>query len=237
MISSDSQHAYRAARTLLVLLLLSGLLFALWDAINFDSDISRIWGNHTGFVLKTHPVWGVTIYKAERLIGWAALALLTYLTVKPPKYLMALHRMPKHRRFWMLAAVLLAVFLIQILKRTSLTSCPWDYQIFGGIAQDVSHWRFGVRDGGPGHCFPAGHPSTGFAFLAVPAFLSLNSPRLSAWVVLIVLSYGALLGLTQVVRGAHYVSHALWSAWWCGAVACGCVWLALALEKRSLFSR
>lgn len=222
----------RMARALLWLLLGSGLLFALWDFANLDNSMSSQWGNHSGFALKEHPFWGVTAYKIERLLGWSCMAVLVWMVLKPPAYAAAFHKMAKHRRYAMLAAVICALLLIQFLKRRSLTSCPWDYQVFGGIAQDISHWRFGQRDGGPGHCFPAGHPSAGFAFLAVPAFVLLSSPRLAAWLAAVVLSLGGLLGLTQVARGAHFVSHVLWSAWWCAAVACMAVWVCLAWERR-----
>ena len=41
---------------------------------------------------------------------------------------------------------------------------------------------------------------------------------------------GLLLGLAQQVRGAHYMSHTLWTAWFCWATAAGLdlgfTWLA-----------
>lgn len=218
---------------LLVRLAISGALFISWDVLNLDNAVSNIWGNSAGFALKEHAFWGVTVYKTERVMGWACLALLLWMVFKPPAFATVFQAMPRHRRWLMLAGVIMALLLIQWLKWRSLSSCPWDYQIYGGIAQDISHWRFGMRDGGPGHCFPAGHPSAGFAFLAVPAFVMLSSPRLAAWLAAAAISLGSLLGLTQIARGAHFVSHVMWSAWWCAAVATAAVWLCLAWEKRT----
>jgi membrane-associated PAP2 superfamily phosphatase len=213
------------------LLLVSALAFIGWDLLGLDNAVSKLWGSTQGFALKNDPLWGSHIYKLERLIGWACMTALVWMVFKPPASVTTFYLMPKHQRGFMLAAVIAALLLIQFLKRHSLTSCPWDYQLFGGIAQDVSHWRFGLRDGGPGHCFPAGHPSAGFAFLAVPAFVMLASPRHASVLFAAVLALGGLLGFTQVTRGAHFVSHVLWSAWWCGAVACLAVALAFAWQR------
>lgn len=223
---------HRVAIRLFTLLVCSGLLFVAWDVINLDNTVSHLWGSAAGFALKDHAFWGVTVYKIERMVGWACMALLLWMVLKPPAFASVFQSMSLHRRWLMLAGVIVALLLIQWLKRHSLTSCPWDYQIYGGIAQDVSHWRFGLRDGGPGHCFPAGHPSAGFAFLAVPAFVALSSPRWAVWLAAAALGLGCLLGFTQIARGAHFVSHVLWSAWWCAAVACAFVGLCVAWEMR-----
>ena len=224
----EHQHALV---TLLGLLLLSALVFALWDVMNLDNAVSSYWGNKSGFALKEHAFWGYAIYYIQRLIGWACMAVLLWIVFKPPAFAPVFQIMPRHRRWFMLAGVIVALLVIQLLKRRSLTSCPWEYQMFGGIAQDISHWRFGVKDGGPGHCFPAGHPSAGFAFFAVPVFLLLSAPRLAAQLAIAALGLGAMLGLTQIARGAHFVSHVLWSAWWCAAAACALLALCLALER------
>ncbi len=227
---SAHKQAWRGVLVLLGTLLVCAIAFAMWDVLQLDNSVSGYWGNSTGFALKEHAFWGVAIYKFERALGWVCMLLLLWMVFKPPMAALAFHSLPQHRRWFMLAAVIAALLLIQWFKRRSLTSCPWDYQVFGGIAQDISHWRFGQPDGGPGHCFPAGHPSAGFAFLAVPIFLMLSSPRFATWLSLAALAMGAILGLTQIARGAHFVSHVLWSAWWCAAAALMMLVVCLAWE-------
>ena len=228
---------YRAAWPSLALLFFLGGISLFWDALNFDNAVSSYWGNAAGFPLKVDEFWGVAVYKAQRLLGWVCMALLVWMVCKPPSFATSFQRMPPQRRWFMLAGVIAASLLIQWLKWRSLTSCPWDYQIFGGIAQDISHWRFGQHDGGPGRCFPAGHPSAGFAFLAVPVFLSLHSRRQAIWLAVAAMSVGGLLGLTQITRGAHFVSHVLWSAWWCAAAACVMLLICLAWEQHGVRQR
>ncbi|MEY4564968.1 MAG: hypothetical protein RLZZ618_4245 [Pseudomonadota bacterium] len=113
---------------------------------------------------------------------------------------------------------LLASLAVAALKSISTSSSPWDLQAFGGVAQHVSHWRWGVLDGGSGHCFPAGHASTGFAFIG-GFFVFRGSPQVSRRWLACALIAGLLFGLGQQVRGAHFMSHTLWSGWGCFSVA------------------
>jgi membrane-associated PAP2 superfamily phosphatase len=79
----------------------------------------------------------------------------------------------------------------------------------------------GGSDGGSGGCFPAGHASTGFAFLGgYFAYRGSEPGRARAWLVG-GLTAGLVLGLTQQMRGAHFMSHTLWSGWVCWCVAWG----------------
>ena len=56
------------------------------------------------------------------------------------------------------------LLLVNALKHSSQTSCPWDLAAFGGLADLSLALGLGPRDGGPGHCFPAGHASAGVRF-------------------------------------------------------------------------
>ena len=70
-----------------------------------------------------------------------------------------------------------------------------------------------MRDGGSGRCFSSGHATKGFAFLT-QFFLwrPFNRRRARLWLTAAML-FGLAMGALQVVRGAHYVSHVLWTAW------------------------
>jgi membrane-associated PAP2 superfamily phosphatase len=115
---------------------------------------------------------------------------------------------------WVLVT-LACLLLVPALKRVSDTSCPWDLQAFGGVANYVLHWQFGVADGGPGRCFPSGHALAAFAFISGWFALRSHAPRAARMWLLGVLAFGALFGGAQLLRGAHYPSHTLWSAWIC----------------------
>ena len=134
-----------------------------WDASALDLPLARWFGTAQGFAL-THDWWLQNVlHTGARQAAWALLLALVVMVWRP---LGPLRALPKADRAGLVFGILLAALVVQVLKRSSLTSCPWDLQAFGGTARYVSHWRWGVADGGGGHCFPAGHASTAFAFLA-----------------------------------------------------------------------
>jgi membrane-associated PAP2 superfamily phosphatase len=59
----------------------------------------------------------------------------------------------------------------------------------------------------------------GYAWLCVGLALYAASSRLAAGWTRTVLAVGTALGLVQVLRGAHFLSHVLWSAWTAWAIA------------------
>jgi membrane-associated PAP2 superfamily phosphatase len=107
------------------------------------------------------------------------------------------------------------VVLAPAIKRVSLSSCPYELAEFGGLAQYVSHWRWGVADGGPGHCFPSGHAVSAFGFFGLYFMWRWQAPRRARAMLVAVLLTGLLFGAAQLARGAHYPSHTLWTAWLC----------------------
>ncbi len=129
-----------------------------------------------------------------------------------PSYVLLLHEVPRALSMAALLALAWGAWRPWGFLR------PWDLAEFGGVAHYVSHWIWGVRDGGPGHCFPAGHASAGFGYVAGWFVLRRAVPRLATGWLLASLVLGCALGLSQQVRGAHYMSHTLWTAWFCWAL-------------------
>jgi membrane-associated PAP2 superfamily phosphatase len=190
------------------------LLFG-WDWVGADLAVARWFGSASGFVLR--EVWWTRglLHEGGRWLAWAVLLVLVVGIWRPLPAFAGLTR--RERVGWVLLT-LAAVLLVPAIKRVSLTSCPWDLAEFGGVAQYVSHWRWGVGDGGAGHCFPSGHAAGAFAFLS--GYFVLR-PREAQWArrwLIGVLVVGALFGTAQLVRGAHYPSHTLWTAWLCWAI-------------------
>ena len=66
---------------------------------------------------------------------------------------------------------------------------------------------------GVGGCFPAAHPLSGYAWLAVGFALYFGDRRRSWQSWALAFGLGTLFGVVQIARGAHFLSHVLWSAW------------------------
>lgn len=197
-------------RLALVLLPLVPLL--LWDASGLDLPLARLFGSAQGFAWRSHPSYVLLLHEVPRALSMAALLALAWGAWRPWGFLRTMGAADRRQLAF---SVALAMLSITALKRLATTSCPWDLAEFGGVAHYVSHWIWGVRDGGPGHCFPAGHASAGFGYVAGWFVLRRAVPRLATGWLLASLVLGCALGLSQQVRGAHYMSHTLWSAWAC----------------------
>lgn len=212
-----AQQSLRTRWLLLTLALLA--LVLLWDASGLDLAVMRLWGTEQGFALKQHPLLSRWLHTRGQQ---AAVGLYLFLLVMVGWPLGPWRGLQRRERAQALIAVTLSLLTISTLKHFSLTSCPWDLDVFGGPAHHVSHWAWGTPDGGGGQCFPGGHASSAFGFLAMALpFLQSNDPRLQRtgrrWLLMVVL-LGLVFGLTQTLRGAHYPSHTLWTAWICWSV-------------------
>lgn len=209
-----------AARSLLAVA--AGLVVLLaWDASGLDLRVMRLVGGSEGFALREHWFTTQVIHQGGRALSWAVVGFILLANLWP-RVLPALTR--RERSAW-LGITLLCLAVVSVVKRVSLTSCPWDLTEFGGSASYVSHWAFGLQDGGGGHCFPSGHASAAFAFLSGGWLLARAYPRLARVWLCSVIGLGVVYGLGQMLRGAHYPSHTMWTAWICWAVTVGAVLL------------
>jgi membrane-associated PAP2 superfamily phosphatase len=190
--------------------IIAGLLLLAWDASGLDLRVISAWGSPHGFAW--HDQWFArdVLHQGGRLLAGVVLCVWFATLLRNPRW--APPRSASALWFSVTAASLLAV---PALKAVSTTSCPSELQMFGGVARYVSHWSFGVSDGGPGHCFPSGHATAGFAFVSLYFLFRRWRPPAAPWVLLAVCGIGLLFGWAQMVRGAHYPSHTLWSAWLC----------------------
>ncbi len=193
-------------------------LLLAWDASGLDLQMAAWFGSPQGFALKDDWLFSAVLHEGGRYAAWA-FVLGSSLMVWWP--LGVFKRIDASRRLQLVASALAAVLAINVLKAFSKTSCPWDLAEFGRNARYVSHWAWGTFDGGSGRCFPAGHASAGFAFLAGYFAFASDAPRVArAWLAAALLA-GLFFGIAQQVRGAHFMSHTLWSGWVCWCVAVG----------------
>lgn len=209
---------------------LSLLFLIVWDVSGIDIHAARLFGSDRGFAWRDSWLTASLLHSGGRWLAWSLAAALIVVALRTP--VSGPGRPNRRQRFGWLGMMLLCAVAVPALKQLSATSCPWDLAEFGGAARHLSHWRLGVRDGGPGHCFPSGHAVAGFAFFGM-YFLwrDHDRARSRAWLSG-VFAAGAVFGAAQLMRGAHYPSHTLWSAWICWTLCAGAAWLAAARNRR-----
>ena len=130
-------------------------------------------------------------------------------------------RSERRRLGWVWVGIGLASLAVSLLKQTSIHHCPWDIVDYGGYAPHLELFDRLPEGIKAGRCFPGGHASGGFALMALYFGLRDDYPRWAAAGLLFGLALGGVMGWGQTMRGAHFLSHTLWSAW--------VVWLVLLL--------
>ncbi|WP_288379956.1 phosphatase PAP2 family protein [uncultured Massilia sp.] len=122
-------------------------------------------------------------------------------------------------------SALLVPSAISLIKQNSSAHCPWDLARYGGAEPYVRLFDALPANVLPGHCFPAGHASSALWLVALAVLWLPGSPQRAWRAGGAGLSAGLFLGWMQQLRGAHFLSHTLWSAW----IACAIVLLLVVL--------
>ena len=222
MISPALPRAFSSEATSVKLLSWTVMVLAcvvLWDMGGLDVPMAHWFGNSHGFALQNDWFMVNVAHEGARRLAWVIVLGLSLMIWWP---LGLLQKVPYSRRVQLVVGALLSLIVMALMKRISATSCPWDISDFGGVGHYVSHWAWGVTDGGGGHCFPAGHASAGFAFISGYFALRHNLPRAARIWLAAALVAGFALGLAQQMRGAHFMSHTLWTAWLCWTASWFC---------------
>jgi membrane-associated PAP2 superfamily phosphatase len=117
------------------------------------------------------------------------------------------------------ASAVLVPLVVSLLKQNSASHCPWDLARYGGAEPYVP--LFGILPPGvaPGHCLPAGHASSVLWLVSLAALWLPDEPRKAALAAALALALGFAAGWMQQMRGAHFLTHTLWSVW----IACAIV--------------
>ncbi|MCP5143154.1 MAG: phosphatase PAP2 family protein [Gammaproteobacteria bacterium] len=116
----------------------------------------------------------------------------------------------------------LGALSVSVGKQISNTDCPWDLSAYGGSLPHVLLFEDKPDDLPRGRCFPGGHSSSGFALFGL-YFVAVMRGARRAWPWLLpALLVGGTFSVAQWIRGAHFPSHDLISAWLCWMAALLC---------------
>ncbi len=118
----------------------------------------------------------------------------------------------RHRKSlcYLMLATAGSSLLVSVLKSSLAVSCPWEFARYGGSLSYNNVIEQIVLHNGKG-CFPAGHASAGYAWMAL-YFFGLSYQSAWRWFGLIIpLAAGVVFGIVQQIRGAHFISHDVWT--------------------------
>lgn len=114
--------------------------------------------------------------------------------------------------FIMLLSIIFVPLIVASAKYITNVYCPYQLDIFNGsypfvrILDAYPDWFVQPK---PGRCFPAGHATAGFAFMALYYCFQTRRNRLLG--LMAGTSLGLIAGTYQMLRGQHFLTHTLFS--------------------------
>lgn len=116
----------------------------------------------------------------------------------------------RHLSFLFLASICGPIIII-LLKSSTHIYCPWSLSLFGGDKPYVRLFDYASKSLKVGYCFPGAHAGTGFAFVSIYFFLFAVKQEYKVYGLVFGLILGGAFGVAQEMRGAHFLSHDVFS--------------------------
>lgn len=122
-------------------------------------------------------------------------------------------------------AIGIGICLVAVGRGLSGRHCPWSVERYGGPVPYTRLFEGNPPGANNGHCFPAVHAAGGFSLMAI--YFALRDRRIKIARAGLATGFvlGTIYGYAQMARGAHFFSHAVWSAAICWFSALGLYWI------------
>ncbi|PPD52404.1 MAG: hypothetical protein CTY10_09460 [Methylotenera sp.] len=184
------------------------LIAPYFDVVNQQFSLKNTWLLKT--VLHTGLKYGLIFVALSALLVGVIGSL--YIPLKPYQ----------QRLFWVFALMLVSTSAVSLLKHHSMHGCPNDLMQYGGHLPSLQLFDAQPVGVAMGKCFPGGHASGGFALMAFYFAFRDVKPKFARSMLMLSLTLGFVMGWSQMMRGEHFLSHNLWSAWvvWATCLAC-----------------
>lgn len=188
--------------TLSFILLL--LIFPVGGAL--DQSIIQPWvGVHGTFPLRND--WSLAVLNHRYIKNILIAVYVFYLVAWVGSFKVPSLKAQRFELGYFFFVAILSTAVIGLIKSQSAHACPWNMNV---PTAESFIWNFSAIHG---HCFPGGHASTGFALMTGFFAYRISNPRRAYFFLIAGLIIGFGFGWAQMMRGAHFLSHNLWTAW------------------------
>jgi len=173
------------------------------------------WDGKAWLIPHDHPLGDALAYRGPKalIIIWAVLLILAAVFA----------RRVRMRALFVLACLAVVPVVATQLRAVTNMATPLELKTYGGVCEPLL--LFEPKPAGyPSHAFPAGHASGGFALMGLYWILGTRRWRGLA----LGLGVGSWMGLYQIARGEHFLSHTLATAVLAWLLCAG---LALAMKR------
>ncbi|MDP5036068.1 MAG: phosphatase PAP2 family protein [Alishewanella sp.] len=181
------------------------------------------------WLLRDHWLTQTVLHEGARSLNYILVLAVLLTTLY---YGLQATRYPTKARAYAALSLSLATsfFIVAYLKTITNVACPWDLLAFGGSEPYIHYLQIKPSFLPYHRCFPAGHASVGFAWVALYFFFEKTAPTWRYSGLALGLVAGSVLGMAQQLRGAHFLSHDLTTLLLCLGCARFCFMLFFKTE-------
>lgn len=198
-----------------ILVLVATFLFLEFTGIDiWVQDHFYNFQTHAWLVDAAAPLPKLLLYTGPKAFVWVIA--LTLLAAAIFYNRLGFLKTPRRNLWIAVLTIATAPALVALGKATTNTFTPSQIRHYGGhvpYVKVIERYPEGDKPAKRGRAFPAGHASGGFALLALAGLASTRRGR--AIGIAIGLTFGTAMGLYQMIKGAHYLSHTLFTANFC----------------------
>lgn len=192
---------------LLFLILFFGLEFTrldLWIAKHFYNAALHQWPYKESWLVKT------VLHNGGRYFIYMIAAGMVFCLLLSFRSTSVFHVYRRHLIFLLIASINGPIIIV-FLKNHTHIYCPWNLTLFGGDKPYVRLFDYAANNLSVGHCFPAAHAGAGFTFISLYFFFIMVKQEYKLYGLYFGLILGTVFGVSQQMRGAHFLSHDVFS--------------------------
>jgi len=196
---------------LIIPLVFFATVILLLESSNIDITIANYFYNAAtkSFYYKDHWLTSNVLHDGGKLVSVGIFFVIVSLLVASAK----LEKLKKYNRglAYLITSMTISALLVYFGKLFSHVHCPWDLALFGGDVPYIRTFSKLPATVSAGRCFPAAHASAGYALISLYFFSLIYARRYRFFALGIGLITGILYGGAQQLRGAHFLSHDVWT--------------------------
>lgn len=207
-------------------LLIAGMGFLyLFETTDLDRQLAHLFFDEAGgiFPIRKSELFELIFHKWAKQLSYVAALVMLVVCWKGWKG--QLSWLPPRNALLAALGMVLIPICTTLLKMATGRYCPWDMLEFGGYAPYLRLLETAPTGIKTGQCFPAGHASAGFLWVVWGVALCPAGIKAARWGIFTGLSLGALLGLSRMAQGAHFLSHTLATLWLAWALSLLLAWM------------
>jgi membrane-associated PAP2 superfamily phosphatase len=203
-------QSFNIKKEIYILIVFSILVLLLIEYLNLDFYLADlIYQPTASWFYRDHMFTNLIVHRIGKYL--MILIYLVFLVTFWFKDKTKENKFKRHGQIVLLISILLGTLMVSVLKHSLNVDCPWDLLQYGGDKPYFSLFSYNSSYLPSSHCFPSGHASSAFTWIALYFYASIYYPQHRFKILAAVLIIGFGFGLSQQFRGAHFLSHDFWS--------------------------